>query len=383
MYNRLDFIKSACCAVAVAKVDLGFSSPLPSLPDWAERIIREGAERYLAWKGSDETIAFPLITDIHSHVASANPPNWGDSKAHIFFQRAIAEATGSDFLACLGDLDFDVNILGAAPDWSKVQAVIDGFVGAYRDESRPVLFTMGNHDHAKERYTSRQFGDTFCRGLNIGKGLSFGGDGTWGTLDIPGKKFRAIYLNTSDEGYLGFSVAQLQYLADRLADAPDGWNVAIFQHANVPHFISKWRRFGDSNGSLKREELEQTMVEDFANRRDPVICGFNKPPIVGELGGVKFDFSKTKANLVGVFQGHLHAESYLKYAKVNYVIRPGYGTIPVDCQCGEWRDAKRECSFDRTKDMMLDLVAIKPSTRTVHVFRFGCGGPKSELEYEY
>jgi len=40
-------------------------------------------------------------------------------------------------------------------------------------------------------------------------------------------------------------------------------------------------------------------------------------------------------------------------------------------------------TFNRRKDMMIDLVAIKPEKRLVHVFRFGCGGPKSELEYGY
>jgi hypothetical protein len=33
--------------------------------------------------------------------------------------------------------------------------------------------------------------------------------------------------------------------------------------------------------------------------------------------------------------------------------------------------------------MMIDLVAVKPEKRVVHVFRFGYGGPESELEYKY
>ena len=37
------------------------------LPEWAVAAIREGTARYRAWKGADETVAFPLITDIHSH----------------------------------------------------------------------------------------------------------------------------------------------------------------------------------------------------------------------------------------------------------------------------------------------------------------------------
>ncbi|MGN0852980.1 MAG: metallophosphoesterase family protein [Kiritimatiellia bacterium] len=388
--TRREFCRGSAGAAAgwaAARAWAGGGLPVDGvpLPAWAEKTIREGVARYRAWKGADEAVAFPLITDIHSHAASVCAPDWRDTKAHVLFQRALAELADADFLVNLGDLDFDVNILGSAPDWSKVQPVIDGFVAAYAHEPRPVLFAMGNHDHARGRYASKQFGDTFNRGLNAGKRavLDWGEDGTWGCLDIPAKKFRAIVLNTSDEGYLGFSVRQLQYLADRFSSAPDGWSVAVLQHANIPNFIAKWRRFGDSNGGIRRDGLEQTIIEDFANHRGGIVQGFNNPPIVGQLGGVKFDFARSKANLVGVFQGHLHAESYLRYAKVNYVIRPGYGTIPADCACGEWRDPKRELGFSPAADMMLDLVAVKPAQRRVHVFRLGCGGEKSELEYVY
>ena len=360
------------------------------LPDWAVKTIADGLGRYRAWKGTDLTVAFPLVTDLHSHNPCAgNEPNWRDSKCHVLFQRAIAQATGSDFLVNLGDLDFDVDILGKAPDWSKVQPVIDGFVAAYGKERRPCLFSVGNHDHAKGRYTSKQFGDTFNRGVNAPNGhdLHLSECGTWGYLDLPEKKFRMVFLNTSDEGYLGFSVKQMQFLSDTLASADEGWSVAVMQHANIPGFLASWRRFiGD--GNFKRSGIEMQMIEDFANHRGDLVQGFNNPPIKGEFGGVKWDFSRAKADLVGVFQGHLHAESYLKYAKVNYVIRPGYGTIPWDCRCGEWRDAKREDGtgkvvFSPDRAMMIDLVAVKPLTREVHVFRFGCGGPKSELEYVY
>lgn len=397
MIKRRDFIGGAA-AFSFLSTTKAFSSEKPSwavvgnveLPTWAIAQIQDGAARYQAWRGSDQTVAFPLVTDLHSHFQGvARPAQWRDSKMHILFQRAIAEATGSDFLANLGDLDFDVNILGKAPEWSQVQPVIDGFVEVHQGEKRPCLFSMGNHDHAKARFTSKQFGDTFNRGVNAAKGvdLHLSECGTWGYLDLPDKRFRTVFLNTSDEGYLGFSVKQMQFLSDALSSAPEGWSVAVLQHANIPAFIASWRRFID-DGNFKRSGIETQLVEDFANHRGDLVQGFNNPPITGQYGGVKWDFSKSKANLVGVFQGHLHAESYLKYAKVNYVIRPGYGTIPWDCRCGEWRDPKRDektgqVVFSAARAMMVDLVAVKPEKKEVRIFRFGCGGPKSELEYSY
>ena len=47
------------------------------------------------------------------------------------------------------------------------------------------------------------------------------------------------------------------------------------------------------------------------------------------------------------------------------------------------RCPKIELKFNRARDMMIDLVAVKPAKRAVHVFRFGCGGPKSELAFTY
>lgn len=394
MVNRREFIGSAIAATVAASATADGATAWSSvdgaaLPAWAVKTIGDGLARYRAWKGTDMTVAFPLVTDIHSHAPGlAAPQSWRDSKTHVLFQRAIAQATDSDFLVNLGDLDFDVNILGKAPDWTQVQPVIDGFVKAYAGEARPCLFSVGNHDHAKGRYTSKQFGDAFNRGINAphGHDLHLSDCGTWGYLDLPAKKFRMVFLNTSDEGYLGFSAKQMQFLSDTLASAGEGWHVAVMQHANIPGFIASWRRFiGD--GNFKRSGIEMQMVEDFANHRGDLVEGFHNPPVTGQYGGIKWDFSRAKADLVGVFQGHLHAESYLKYAKVNYVIRPGYGTIPWDCRCGEWRDAKRDAAgkvvFSTAGDMMIDLVAVKPLARQVRIFRFGCGGSRSELEYVY
>lgn len=359
------------------------------LPDWAVKQIEDGAARYTAWKGADETVVFPLITDIHSH-SGGDPaqPNWRDSKFHILFQRAIAHRVGADYLANLGDLDFDVDILGKAPEWSRVQPVIDSFVKLYEKETLPVLYSMGNHDHAKGRYTSKQFGDTFNRALTEKKGhpVTLSEDGTWGRLDLVAKKFRVIFLNTSDEGYLGVSRAQAQFLADSLASLEDGWTVLVEQHAQMPPFMGSWRRFMGSSGEFKRDCIVMHMLDDFVNRRGDLVEGFHNPPIKGSYDKIAWDFSHAKGALAGDFSGHTHLESNLCIAGVNYVTRPGYGTSPVDCPSFGARDPKRAYGGrggTPAEQMMIDLVAVKTAKRQVHVFRFGWGGPESELEYAY
>lgn len=390
MVSRRGFIGAAVASAAVAGLHADSRASwtvdgIP-LPDWAADRIRSGVARYNAWRGKDETVAFPLITDVHSHEPgfAENPPNWNDPKSHILFQRAIAHATDSDFLVNLGDLDFDINILGAKPEWSDVQAVIDGFVRVYEKEPLPVLFSMGNHDHAKGRYTSKQFGDTFNRGITARAGhkVVLSECGTWGYYDIPAKKFRAVFLNTSDEGYAGYSRKQLQFLSDALATVPEEWHVIALQHIQVPGIMGRWRR-GLDDGPLRREGIFMQIVDDFAHHRGNLVQGFHKPPIKGQYDGIKWDFAESKASFVGGFFGHTHLEANMQIDGVNWVTRPGYGTVPADCPCMGARDPKCVWEFKRSKDMMIDLVAVKPEKRVVHVFRFGYGGPESELEYKY
>ena len=388
--SRRSFIGTAAATAVATRLD-ATSTPCWTvdgiqLPKWAVEAIRSGVARYMAWRGDDETVAFPLITDIHSHAPGlkTDPVDWNDTKSHVLLQRAIAQAADADFLANLGDMDFDVNILGAAPEWKDVQPVIDGFVKVYEKESKPVLFCLGNHDHARGRYTSRQFGDTFNRGVTQKNGHKtvLSECGTWGYYDIPAKKFRAIFLNTSDEGYGGFSRGQLQFLADAFASAPAGWHAIVLQHIQTPGLMGHWRRFlGDA--PLKREGIFMQIVDDFAHRRGGLVQGFHNPPITGEYDKIKWDFSGTKASFAGAFFGHTHLEAHMEIDGVNWVTRPGYGTVPADCPAMGARDPKRELAFKRTQDMMIDLVAIKPAKGLVHVFRFGCGGPASELEYTY
>lgn len=377
---------SAVAASLHAGPKRGMSVDGVALPEWAVDIILSGAARYKAWRGDDGTVAFPLITDVHSHKPgfSVNPPDWNDPKSHILFQRAIAHVTDCDFLANLGDLDFDVNILGSAPDWKEVQSVIDGFVEVYKKEPLPVLFSMGNHDHAKGRYSSKQFGDTFNRGITLRNGhkMCLSECGTWGYYDIPTKKFRAVFLNTSDEGYAGYSRTQLQFFADALKSVPEGWHVVELQHIQVPGLMGHWRRDLRDN-PLSRETIFMQIVDDFAHSRGNLVQGFHKPPIKGEYDGIKWDFAESRASFVGGFFGHSHLEAHMQIAGVNWVTRPGYGTVPADCPCMGARDPKCVWEFKRSKSMMIDLVAVKPAKRIVHVFRFGYGGPESELEYAY
>ena len=175
---------------------------------------------------------------------------------------------------------------------------------------------------------------------------------------------------------------QLQFLADTFLAAPEGWHVAVMQHIQAPHILGCWRRFLEPS-SMKREMIFMQIVDDFAHHRGDLVQGFHNPPITGEYDKIKWDFSNAKASFVGAFFGHTHLERHMNIDGVNWTTRPGYGTTPRDCIVMGARCPKIELKFNRSRDMMIDLVAVKPAKRAVHVFRFGCGGPKSELAFTY
>lgn len=367
-----------------------------ALPDWAVSTIREGAVRYRRWKGTDETIAFPFITDTHSKVIGLpdGPVDWKDSKRHILFLRAIAHEVDADFISDLGDHDMEVNVLGSPMPMEDVKRHFDAYVSLYSQESLPILFSMGNHDHAKGRLSSQVYGDALNRGITQKKGhpVVLSEDGTWGYYDIPAKRFRMVFANTSDEGYLGLSRHQLQFIADAFGSTANGWTVALQQHAQVPRYLGSWRRFMSDLG-FERGMMLMHLVDDFVHRRGNLKKGFSKSAPQGVYDGVRWDFGHAGAVFAGDFSGHTHLEAHAKIDGVAWTTRPGYGTVPRDCVSFGARDPKDlgvsylddENKSPRMpeKTMLIDLVAIKPTRRVVHVFRFGIGGEESELEYEY
>ena len=79
-----------------------------AIPAWAKREICLGLSRYWMWKGSDETVAFPIVTDVHSRMGEMpRDLSFADSKMHIFRAQHAAEEGMADFLADLGDIDLD------------------------------------------------------------------------------------------------------------------------------------------------------------------------------------------------------------------------------------------------------------------------------------
>lgn len=327
------------------------------LPDWAEAKIGEAVARYQAWKGTNETVAFTFMTDVHSRLADTNAaPNFANSRYHVLFAEAAADRAGCDFLVDAGDHDFEHQCPTAEEAFKRMALVRQLYASC---TARPVLFCLGNHDHGpflKDRsvrpISSAQFGDALnSLAEQHGFKTVFGENRSWGYCDIPGKKFRAIFCNTSDEGYYGFSQSQVDFVELSLKSLPEGWTAAAFSHYCVFDEIGHWKRY--QRGGIKRKKEFMAVLEKFAQSRPHAF--------------------------VGIFCGDSHFDNEQELRGVNWTVSQGYGGVSAADK--PW--GARTIGFSRNKDMLFELVAVKPQTGECRIFRVGAGGAAFDRGYLY
>lgn len=374
--DRRKFLAMSC---ALAACGVGKAGPGDSvkIPEWAGREIAATLARYRAWKGGDVTVAFPIITDVHSKTTDLPEDlSFGDSKMHVFLAQHAADEAGADFLADLGDIDLDLGV-PIDKNWppkfrfcspEEMQRRVETQRTIYRDWQRPVLFALGNHDHSRGRFSSAAFGDAFNRGITAAHGhkVTLGDDGSYGYYDVPAKKTRAIFLNSSDEGYYGYSVKQLAFLARALGTVPTGVTALLVQHFCIKTEIGYWKTFRTTRA--KRQEIAIRMLEDFVAHR------------AGEADGMKWNFTGLKdTSFAGCFFGDSHFDNYVKANGVDYSISQGYGGVSPK----EIENGGVFTPFSRSKQMLVDLVAVKPGKREVKIFRIGAGGAARDRGYAY
>lgn len=374
--TRRDFLRLGACAATVAPiVGLGESGVKPSksgLPAWAEREIETAARRYEAWKGTDETMAFVYTTDVHSYVIGiSDPPNYKDPKMHVPLAIRCADRIGADFSADLGDLEIDIE--ARTPESLKRR--IDNIVTLYGPgtKRRPCLFCVGNHDHgwryrakgAEMPVSNRRFGEAF-NGLSVRAGhrLTLSDDMSWGCYDVPGKKMRVFFLNTSDgEMYYGISPEQLKFVAEGLGSLEPGWQALMLMHfcIHVPMGAAHVAMYTGCRNS----KVLIRMVEDFVWRAK------------GSGEGVSWDFTRADGLFAGFFCGDSHYSGECEQNFIPYTLSQGYG------YSGRQAYGGRFVKFDSSENCLFEIAAFKPAKAEAHVFRVGAGGAEQDRAYLY
>lgn len=339
-----------------------------TLPEYVMAQAEETFQRYVDWKGGEETLVFPILTDIHT--------GWGQDRSenyrHFGYLAATDRLWGYDFMANLGDIglnggkahetveDADALIL-------RTKEQMGQFAGVW-------IYTPGNHDWdggGQRHLTSTFLSDVFQKPSErfANGNLHIVPDKAYGYYDIPSKNVRIVFLNsegteTKGENYYTFDNDQLEWLASLLKSTRKGTDLVLLAHYQ-PHPIGRWTSVKDA----KRPTCEVLchLLADFANRRKG-----------GELG-MTWNFRGCKGRLVGLFCGDTHCNQHVCDDGVNYYITQGLGFVkPKDMLPGQ-----KHADCDYTQSLCCDVVAIKLDSKQVRTFRIGTGGAEYDYEFGY
>ena len=312
--------------------------------------VKKASKRYREWKGDDETLVFPIITDVHTAGRF--------SYRHIGFASIAAKAFGADFMANLGDIG--LNAYPATVDSEYACQIMNNTLAQMKKYDGIWLYAPGNHDWdaGEGRYNSEQdLSDFFQKPWEerAGGNLHLTPGKTYGYYDIPDKNFRIIFLNscgtcTRDGYYYLFDDPQQEWLKDLLDSTPEDTQVLVLAHY-MPHPMGRWATSPIAPYTREANDKLMDLLSAFAE----------------------------KGTLVGMFTGDSHTNDHALYGGVNYYISQGYGWVTPDAMM----PTNRHAFFDYKKTLCIDVVAVKPAKREVHTFRIGAGGADFDYEFSY
>lgn len=313
--------------------------------------VAAALERFKKWKNNDETVVFPVITDLHSALVTEDPLRSmrRETASHIKIMNFAAKEFGADFTANLGDNGLDVPLKTRDEQLELAKRIIE-----YHRESaiRPVIFAVGNHDTVSGNVTAADWGKAF-REMNSDHFMVTGTDDAYGFYDIPGKKVRIFWL-FSDETPSFYSEEQLLFVKEHLENMPQEMTAVILQHVCIRK-VGAWRSNPDRW----------------------------KPPQFVKMHTVFAEFKQNGGDLAAVFAGDSHFNGYELSDNINYFVFQGYGGIGgLDTQRPDHALRADELNpacgfndtFDSSKTFMIDMIALKPEKRELAVFRIGAGG---------
>lgn len=312
--------------------------------------VKEALKRYQAWKGEDETLVFPIITDVHTGQRF--------SYKHVGYAAMAGKLFKADFMANLGDIG--LNSYPATVDSVYARYILDKTRAGMFMYNGMWLYSPGNHDWdgGGGKWLTEDFLSDFFQKpweAKAGGNLHLTPGRTYGYYDIPAKKFRIIFLNsessrTKGEFYYSYGDEQLEWLAGILDQTPADVQVVLLSHW-MPHSLGVWNAV--SMNPIKKEDPSKIMN------------------LLTSYQG--------KGNLVGLFTGDTHVNFHRVVDGVNYFVSQGYGWVSPDVMV----PGQKHAFFDYRETLCIDVVAVKPAKREVHTFRIGAGGADFDTCFPY
>lgn len=324
-------------------------APAKDVPDYVMAEAAETYARFEAWKGDDEVVVFPILTDIHSHERY--------SYQHIGYAVKTDEIFHYDFMACLGDIGLNVGPSNVSGQY--VEDVIR-FTRAEMDKYRGVfLYAAGNHDWDDGQggvQTAQFLSDVFQKpALEYADGnLHLVPGEVYCYYDIPDKNVRVIILNSEGSrtlapAYYLFDDRQMEWFTGLLDETDPQTSVIVMSHY-MPHPIGRWHNTPEAVTKASNERL-MSILSDYRTRR----------------------------NIVGLFCGDSHVNALVVEDGVNYYITQGLGGVAVR----DMMDGTVHEFFDYRRQICCDVIAVKPALGQGRSFRIGAGGAAYDCDFVY
>lgn len=314
--------------------------------------------RYNEWVGNDIVIVFPIITDLHS--------GGNDNYKHISYVNETDKIFNYNFIANLGDIGLDVEATNTV---ESANLLLSEISARHREYSGITLFCKGNHDQnggsntiiSNERLASfLQITPPNSPNYDYNRPINK----NYGYLEFKTQKVRVFFTDSSDIDYYGYSEEQLKYIIDNLTSMPSNYTAVILTHL-CPNEIGRWYYKWNPNPSPFRITNRSTFREIFKGFVAKTTGEAKEDKI-----SLSWNFTKSSGKLAGILCGDSHFDANTTIDGVNLVITQGYGYIS---------DHERPphaivTHFDRNSEILVDIVAIKPSKREMRYFRLGAGG---------
>lgn len=363
-YNKAQQLSLFYKTPTTEYVEIGTPEP-KGIPDFVYTEAQETVERFNEWKGNDEVLVFPILTDIHTACRT--------TYKHIGYTVALDRLFHYDLMVNLGDLGLNTRPTSTDRDYSN--QILSWTAQEMAKYKGVFLYAPGNHDYdGGEGYhiTASELSDIFQKpSMKYANGnLHLFEGNCWSYYDVPEKHCRFIMLNSQVEETIGtntytFGSTQMNWLSKVLAETPEGTHVIVMSHF-MPDDIGRavdTKCNKDTTSTVAILEMLKAYIHKTK----------------GERAGITWDFTHAKGDLVGYITGDSHHNAYIKRDGLNLFIVQGYGRVDHSQLIPE---AKR-AEINGRKMMTVDVIAVKPATKEVHSFRIGAGGADMDYIFDY
>ena len=229
--------------------------------------------------------------------------------------------------------------------------------------------TVGNHDaywnptpdsgsSTRVYYDRGQIYNLFLRQESISQNKHYGGDGTYYYVDDLASKTRFVLCNTNfnvNTSIETLDTEQISWLENEaMVFDKSGWSLVFISHQPITNHYH-------SNIYAETATAIQTLLTNYANNSDTY-----------------------KAEIVGWFSGHIHADRIYTGAAANTTDDSIKNTLPWKTvtiradNTGLCRDeALKHTVANDDQSHAIDFVTINKTTRTVNITRLGIGNDRS------